>query len=492
MRSRKRRVALWIVIAAALGLAAWAVWRLAPHAPIYLKNLELRVQVAPLDLSSLGRRLLIVAPHPDDEVLGPGGLIQQALEGEAEVWVALMTNGDGFQHERTRLWMEDVILGTGIEHQKLGRARQHETWQAMALCGVEKDHVIFLGYPDGGINVMWQPPNWSADQPWWSPRTRCDHSPYANSYVPGRPHAGAAVLSDMVRLIDEIRPTAVLTTPPFDVQRDHWATYDVVKAALMQTEDRGGQAVPLYTFLIHRHDWPAPQGYHPTHVLEPPAAWTKIVGVEWRRLDLTPDQVELKHRCLGAYRSQDAAHVGELLSFIRQNELFATIADAEATDGAVTIPDPIGDLPPDRVTPAEDIGAVELARDERGYRFSLRLAHAPEPKVWYAVVWHNVGAETVTAGSVVWHGNKAQLLESGPHGGLRTSAIPATVDPDGLSFHLSADRLPGPRLLLEAYSRRGKPYIDHTLTLAIRLVGPEGAPHAVERGALRATLGGGV
>ena len=39
-------------------------------------------------------RILILAPHPDDECLGTGGLIQQALAKGAKVKVVFITNGD--------------------------------------------------------------------------------------------------------------------------------------------------------------------------------------------------------------------------------------------------------------------------------------------------------------------------------------------------------------------------------------------------------------
>ncbi len=39
-------------------------------------------------------RILIFAPHPDDEVLGSGTYIQRAIKNGAEVKVVLMTNGN--------------------------------------------------------------------------------------------------------------------------------------------------------------------------------------------------------------------------------------------------------------------------------------------------------------------------------------------------------------------------------------------------------------
>ena len=40
------------------------------------------------------RRVLMLAPHPDDESLGTGGLIQRATRAGGEVHVVFVTDGD--------------------------------------------------------------------------------------------------------------------------------------------------------------------------------------------------------------------------------------------------------------------------------------------------------------------------------------------------------------------------------------------------------------
>jgi LmbE family N-acetylglucosaminyl deacetylase len=480
---RSRRRWPWFALGAVLGAIAWIAWRFGPNVPIYLANMRLRAALDPLDMDALGSRLLIVAPHPDDETLGPGGLIQRALADGRQVFVVMMTNGDGFEHERARLLAGDVVYGTGPEHQRLGKRRQQETLRAMALIGVPKDRVFFLGYPDGGVHEMWQPAHWSLDQPSRSPRTCCDHNPYALSYSHGRPYSGASALSDLVQLFEQVHPTAVFTTGPFDVQRDHWATYGFVKAALTQIAERDGLSIPLYAFLIHRHDWPAPQGYFPEHPLEPPAAWTRMRGVHWRRVDLTPEQVALKYRCLGEYRSQDAAHVTELTSFVRRNELFALIDDPPP--GPEMIPDPVADLPPDRVSPAEDVVWVGLMPEGQRDRLSLHLVSRPDPNLSYAIVWHNVRAESVDAGSVIWHGGKATVYESAERGVVKRTPAGRLASGQSLVIYVPSAALPGPRFLLEGYSQRESKYADHTMTLAFS------APSAPFPQAVGRTGGGG-
>src|SRR5262249_38639410 len=43
-----------------------------------------------------GERLLVIAPHPDDEILGAGGLAQRVLMQDGHVTVLYVTAGDGF------------------------------------------------------------------------------------------------------------------------------------------------------------------------------------------------------------------------------------------------------------------------------------------------------------------------------------------------------------------------------------------------------------
>src|SRR5436309_73025 len=46
--------------------------------------------------NSPATRLLVVAPHPDDEVLAAGGLIHHVVSIGGQVRVVYLTDGDGF------------------------------------------------------------------------------------------------------------------------------------------------------------------------------------------------------------------------------------------------------------------------------------------------------------------------------------------------------------------------------------------------------------
>ncbi len=83
-RKRKRR---WIIPAVIVFLLISGVW---------ITNLMHTNKVLYANTKKISKeRILIFAPHPDDELLGNGGLIQDAKNRGDEVIVVLMTNGDG-------------------------------------------------------------------------------------------------------------------------------------------------------------------------------------------------------------------------------------------------------------------------------------------------------------------------------------------------------------------------------------------------------------
>ena len=80
---------------------------------------------------------LILAPHPDDESLGCGGLIARSCaEGHPPV-VVMLTDGAG-SHPGSRTHPAD----------RLRSLREAETEAATACLGLPRPRLVFLGYPD--------------------------------------------------------------------------------------------------------------------------------------------------------------------------------------------------------------------------------------------------------------------------------------------------------------------------------------------------------
>ena len=86
------------------------------------------------------RRLIVVAPHPDDETLGCGGLIAQAVRRGVKVAVVALTDGNA-SHPRSEKW----------PRARLGQLRIGELKRALRRLGGGDVPLRRLGWGDGEI-----------------------------------------------------------------------------------------------------------------------------------------------------------------------------------------------------------------------------------------------------------------------------------------------------------------------------------------------------
>ncbi|WP_267427402.1 PIG-L deacetylase family protein [Methylobacterium sp. GC_Met_2] len=84
--------------------------------------------------------LVIVAPHPDDESLGCGGLIAAARAAERPVRLVVVSDGCG-SHTHSLLYPPE----------KLRTLREAETLRAVAILGLAAEDVTFLRLPDARV-----------------------------------------------------------------------------------------------------------------------------------------------------------------------------------------------------------------------------------------------------------------------------------------------------------------------------------------------------
>lgn len=94
-------------------------------------------------------RLLVFAPHPDDETLATGELIQLARASGAEVRVVFATDGDN--NPWPQRWCERRFRIGPAERARWGRRRRAEAEAALARLGIASDAVRFLGWSDLGL-----------------------------------------------------------------------------------------------------------------------------------------------------------------------------------------------------------------------------------------------------------------------------------------------------------------------------------------------------
>lgn len=266
-------------------------------------------------------RYLVVAAHADDELLAAGGLIHRAATVGAEVWVVFGTNGDANRlaasigGKRLMPRPKDFIAE--------GELRQREATQALERLGVPAERVVFLGYPDRGLltlaSVRSEP-----GRPYTSPYTKASASPYPQSFRPNAPYTGSDLVRDITDVMLLIRPTVVLTHHDADRHGDHKALNLMVRQTIRSVESRGKLPRPrLYTYLVHAWDYPRPLRFAPDQALLPPKSLRD--GYHWVRFDLTAYELSVKREAMKEYQSQlDSPYLRLLLmSFLRQNELFA-------------------------------------------------------------------------------------------------------------------------------------------------------------------------
>lgn len=265
--------------------------------------------------------VLVFAAHPDDEVLGAGGLIHAAVQAGARVHIVLFTNGDGYLAGVDAGF--HTLLSTPGRFVEYGRLRQQETVAAARRLGVPAGNLVFLGYPDRGLAVLWGP-RWACDHPYRSPYTQRNRSPYALAYRRAVSYCGQHVLEDVTSLLRRERPTIIASHHPGDTHRDHWAAGAFVAAALerLRTTDLPWVGnVRVWSYLVHRGAWPSPTGYAPSLGLTPPADLGGD-GSRWTEYVLNQPDQEAKRLATLEYRTQTQLLRPYMLSFVRQNELF--------------------------------------------------------------------------------------------------------------------------------------------------------------------------
>lgn len=89
-----------------------------------------------------GQRLVVVAPHPDDEVLGCAGILAGMKGRETDVLMIAVTDGEA-SHPQSHHWTPT----------RLRRERPLESTRALARMGLDVTALDWqrLGLPDSGV-----------------------------------------------------------------------------------------------------------------------------------------------------------------------------------------------------------------------------------------------------------------------------------------------------------------------------------------------------
>lgn len=171
-----------------------------PVTPLAARVLE---SIVPED-APFSRPAVVVAPHPDDESFGCGGVIAAKRARGAPVHVVFATDGAA-SHGSPSLEARAALAAR----------RRREALAALAALGVPAAATTFLDLPDGG----------AGDAP---------------------PEAREAAIERIGEAMERVRAEEVFVTFRRDGHKDHEAAFALARAALQ----RGGRRVDLYEYPI--------------------------------------------------------------------------------------------------------------------------------------------------------------------------------------------------------------------------------------------------
>ncbi len=220
----------------------------------------LRGRLVPFRADDWAASAVVVAPHPDDETLGCGGVICKKIAAGADVQFVFVTDGAGSHR---------LEAGPAA----LGRMRRQEALAAARCLGVGPDRVTFLNIPDGRA---------------------ADHR--------------AGIARDLAARFRDWKPDAVFVVHGGDPPPDHQAVFAAVSDAIHLY----GQPVTVFEYPVwywYHWPWVALTG-------DLPRMWRKNLRQTARtlgglrtlsRLNVladVSDVSDIKQRALGAHRSQ--------------------------------------------------------------------------------------------------------------------------------------------------------------------------------------------
>ena len=220
-------------------------------------------------------RLLILAPHPDDESLATGGLIQRAVKAGAKVRVLFATDGDN--NPWPQRFLERKLKITYTDRARWGRRRRNEALAALETLGLPKGSARFLGLPDQGITKLLM-------------------------------RAEEGVLFTLWAELTEWEPTIFVMPSATDAHPDHSALFVLVNLALMRLE----HPPRLLRFIIHPPRRPSERG--------------KVT------VRLTEAEVGRKRAAIMAHESQMALSRKRFAAYATEEEIFYNAPLQEQTD----------------------------------------------------------------------------------------------------------------------------------------------------------------
>jgi len=258
--------------------------------------------------TSSDTRLLILSPHPDDEILIAGGLIQRIIRNGGKVKVVYLTTGDSSVFSLIK--SDKSLRLTPGQFVDLANRRHDEALSATKVLGLNESDLFFLGFPDQGLREVLAREKGDPRGPVVSRATKLDHVAYSWAYKDGQEYYVDNLEADLIEICNSFKPNLVITTHPMDTHPDHKAASEIAE----MLKNRLGFKFDLYLALVHYRDYP-PHGF-----IYPPK---KLFNDRWLSFELTEVEMKNKMESLDKYSSQVGGYDKIwYLRFVAPNEIF--------------------------------------------------------------------------------------------------------------------------------------------------------------------------
>jgi LmbE family N-acetylglucosaminyl deacetylase len=287
---------------------------------------------------------LVLAPHPDDDVLAVGGTLAEAIAANQAVLVVFLTSGDA--NTASKYLITWNPFPRAADYRALGSRREKEALRSLSILGLRSEQAIFLRYPDSGLRTLWQS-NWSKDQPYRSSFTLRSAPPPEVAFTPGAVYCGQDLLHDLVQIILAFRPTVIYLPHQRDAHPDHQAAalFGETASAEAERQDPSFASPQLRTYLVHAPEqvWPSPRRLQLSLVLN--VCPSSGEDGQWESVPLSLSTEELKLRAVRAHLSQAWFNAGRFLaSFVRSNEIYLVLSRGVDACPAPDLSEPTEDV----------------------------------------------------------------------------------------------------------------------------------------------------
>ena len=278
-------------------------------------------------------RLLILAPHPDDETLSAAGLAQQVFDRGGTVRSVVVTAGDAYVDAIEEETGRKIL--TRADFYKYGEKRLEESRSAANFLGKGFLHLDLFGFSDGSIYPMLVS-HWRHTHPDKSEFTGFDHVFYKTAEDKGRAQDGEDLRNELLAILNATKPTLIVFPDVMEDDSDHAALgmFALLTVDEWLEHEKDPHADPrLLAYLIHWPHWPPGSGLaQPVDQSQQPLFLPDDLPLRGHSrvcVELSRQETLTKRKALAHYKTQQRIMAPFLEAFVHSNECFTQLKTAD-------------------------------------------------------------------------------------------------------------------------------------------------------------------